>query len=285
MSGSGSQKTLNNLQHTVYLLRGLAREARHWGGFAERLQTAFEARGCRVRVICLDLPGAGQHSEMISPPSIEGIAEFVDRQIEWLEPSPANRSAREKGIVHIVGMSLGGMVSLKLAEIRPSGFDSAVVINTSARNIGSLTERMQPKAVLGIADIVRTRSIRSREAKILELVANSSSARSAVLDAWERIQLTRPIALWNFSLQLAAAARFEIPLKLSVPLLVVASEKDRLVHPNCSARLAKFYDAKLISHPEAGHDIAVDQPEWLAERLADWGVEIEVQRQNQVSIL
>ena len=275
---------MTGVEHTVFLFRGLAREARHWGRFPEVLKDAFEAQGCSAKVVCLDLPGAGQHNEVLALSSVDSYAEFIDRQIELLEPSPMLRSQRSQGPVHLVGMSLGGMVSLKLADLRPSGFDSVVVINTSARNVGSLVERMQASAVLSMADIVRTRKIQRREEKILQLVANDRAARESALEDWVRIQQTRPVALWNFSLQLAAAARFDAPMHLNCPVLVVASEKDRLVHPNCSARLAELLHARLISHPTAGHDLAIDAPEWLAQRLADWGVEIEIQRQNHNSV-
>jgi pimeloyl-ACP methyl ester carboxylesterase len=277
-------ESAKSFEHTVYLLRGLAREARHWGSFPQGLIDACRARGVAVRVVCIDLPGAGQHSEVIAPFTIESYAEFVDQQIELLEPSPLSSGRHARGPVHLVGMSLGGMVAIKLAEIRPSGFDSVVTINTSSVNAGRFSERLNPAAMLQILEIVATRDVRDREEKILKLVSNSAEARRATLESWVRIHETRPVAVWNLLLQLTAASRFQSPLQLSCPLLVIVSDQDRLVNPNCSARLADSLRARLVRHLSAGHDIAVDAGPWLADQLAEWGVEIEVRHQNHQAV-
>ena len=54
------------------LLRGLTREARHWGGFPERLGAALG-----VEVHCLDLPGNGH---LLS----EAGGELRARLVDWV---------------------------------------------------------------------------------------------------------------------------------------------------------------------------------------------------------
>jgi predicted alpha/beta hydrolase family esterase len=55
-----------------------------------------------------------------------------------------------------------------------------------------------------------------------------------------------------------------------VPLLVLASAADTLVDPRCSIRLAHAWDAELRTHPTAGHDLPLDDAEWVASEVGRW---------------
>jgi pimeloyl-[acyl-carrier protein] methyl ester esterase len=68
--------------------------------------------------------------------------------------------------------------------------------------------------------------------------------------------------------QLAAASRYLAPEKLIIPTLILASENDKMVSVKCSCRLAKRLKAEIHIHPNAGHDIAVDDPEWLVKQIS-----------------
>lgn len=55
-----------------------------------------------------------------------------------------------------------------------------------------------------------------------------------------------------------------------VPLLVLASMNDRLVSPNCSKRIGQAWNATLRIHPDAGHDLALDDGEWIVGEVGKW---------------
>ena len=57
---------------------------------------------------------------------------------------------------------------------------------------------------------------------------------------------------------------------MPVPALVVASANDPLCDPECPRRLALRFGAPLVTHPRAGHDLSVDDPEWLAGQVRAW---------------
>jgi pimeloyl-ACP methyl ester carboxylesterase len=67
--------------------------------------------------------------------------------------------------------------------------------------------------------------------------------------------------------QLAAATRFRVPSELEPRTLVISSAKDAFTHPACPRALAAHLRAPIAVHPEAGHDIANDAPEWLASEV------------------
>ncbi|MBL8992535.1 MAG: hypothetical protein JNM63_04295 [Spirochaetia bacterium] len=71
-------------------------------------------------------------------------------------------------------------------------------------------------------------------------------------------------------LQLFGAIRFRAPEASSVPTLLVKSAHDRLINSKCSERLSKSLGFPIAVHPTAGHDLALDDPEWLIEKILAW---------------
>lgn len=56
---------------TLILLRGLTREARHWGQFADVLAARLAAAGlCRQAIVAIDLPGSGTFAHLKSPSDV-----------------------------------------------------------------------------------------------------------------------------------------------------------------------------------------------------------------------
>ena len=71
--------------------------------------------------------------------------------------------------------------------------------------------------------------------------------------------------------QLLAAARFHPPKeKLALPILLLNGASDQLVSPHCSRALADAWGLELRAHPTAGHDLTLDEPEWVLEQLRSW---------------
>ncbi|MNT87203.1 hypothetical protein D3C72_2275890 [compost metagenome] len=46
---------------------------------------------------------------------------------------------------------------------------------------------------------------------------------------------------------------------------MIACAADRLVDPVCSARIAQAWNAPLLTHYWAGHDLPHDDPQWLCD--------------------
>jgi pimeloyl-ACP methyl ester carboxylesterase len=75
--------------------------------------------------------------------------------------------------------------------------------------------------------------------------------------------------------QLRAAMRMRCPARVTVPTLLLASRGDRLVSWRCSARIAAQLGLPLVVHEgvgaaAAGHDLALDAPDWVCARVNDW---------------
>jgi pimeloyl-ACP methyl ester carboxylesterase len=231
------------------LLRGLVREQRHWAGFAERLAART---GAEVRT--LDLPGVGSERHRASPTSIAGIVEDLRGRFtpdgEWGLFAP----------------SLGGMIALEWARRHPRDFARVVVCNTSARDLAPPWRRFSPLAIWTAALGVVSRDMHRREARTLQLVSNTTHGRAHAA-RFAGFALEAPVPKATLFRQLFAASRATAPRRIEVPLLVMCSDGDRLCHPVASRRLADRLGAPIVVHPTGGHDLPLDDPDWVIEHL------------------
>ena len=243
---------------TWVLLRGLAREARHWGDFPAVLRQALPAGDT---VLVVDLPGNGLLARKASPASVPAMLDAVRAQL-------AQRQAR--GPYVVVALSLGGMVAMHWAASAPGELEGCVLVNSSARGQGHPWQRLQPRAWLPLLSwLLRGGSIAHRERRIWTLTS-ARRVDEEVLAQWIRLAREAPVARANLLRQLVAALRFRAPASVRVPALVLCSLGDRLVSPRCSAALADAWRAPLRAHPRGGHDLPLDAPDWLAGQIVRW---------------
>ncbi len=246
---------------TWVLLRGLSREQAHWGDFAQCLQQYCPELTC----ICLDLPGTGSYFQQTSPESIRSIREQLQQQLQQ-----QLKALQLTGPVGIIGLSLGGMIALDWFEADPETMQAVVVINTSANNF-SLLQRIKPMAILRCALIMLGINLRFCEKTILRMVSRLKHNDSALLEDWVAIQRARPVSRQTVYRQLRAAADFSMPKVLPTGAgLVLSSRQDGMVSPLCSEGIAKQYGWTLREHSEAGHDLPLDDPEWVADEIGRW---------------
>lgn len=243
---------------TWLLLRGLTRESRHWGDFPE----VFQAACPEAEVICLDLPGNGVLHRQDSPADVLAMAEHCRGQL------------RQRGIVgpvHLLAMSLGAMVAVAWAAAHPEEIAGAVLINTSLRPFNPFYRRLRPRSYGCLLRFLWPGdSAAVAEARILSLTSKRVAAPELVA-AWAAYRREQPVALANALRQLLAAVRYRAPVAApAIPLLVLASRGDQLVDPACSRRLARLWQTAFAEHPDAGHDIPLDDGPWVAEQIRAW---------------
>lgn len=245
---------------TWVLLRGLTREAGHWGDFAQLLAGRLDATDA---VVALDLPGNGTRHANNSPANVPAMAAVCRQDL-------ADRGLRPPFV--FVGMSLGGLVALHGAYAFADEVSGGVLINSSLRGHGAFWQRLRP---LNYARLCRLLlpllSPYERERQVLLMTSADPRRHAGVLEHWGAMAVQRPVSRSNALMQLTAAARYVPPAKPpAVPLLLLASAGDRLVSPHCSARLAAHWELPLRLHPDAGHDLPLDDPEWVVQQIVAW---------------
>jgi len=109
----------------------------------------------------------------------------------------------------------------------------------------------------------------AREQSILSLVSNRPDIAAETAHRWAGIARDRPLSRATFARQLWAAASYR-PRTPTLPLLVLGSRGDRLVHPACSQAIATRWRSDFRQHPDAGHDLPLDDPAWVAAQICAW---------------
>lgn len=241
----------------VILLRGLSREKRHWGDFKNHLLERPDIS----QVIGIDLPGNGQFNCLKSPLSVGDMAEFVHSHNPW-------QSAKQGTV--LVSVSLGSMVATEIVSRHPRFYALSFMINTSFSDLSHPLARLRPKALESFAKILRMNGADKREAEILRLVSNHKSDDKETLKKWIQWAKEKPTSNGNALRQLLAAARYRLPKeKPKVPLYLLASKADRMVHWHCSKKFSEHWDLPLALHGSAGHELALDDPQWVCSQIAD----------------
>jgi pimeloyl-ACP methyl ester carboxylesterase len=253
---------------TWVLLRGLTREARHWGTFPQTLTATLAATSAEnvaaVRVIALDLPGNGALHGMRSPASVPAMAAHVRAELRRLGIATP---------VNVLAMSLGAMVATAWAVAAPDEIAAAVLINTSMRPFDPWHERLRPANYGTLLRLALGRpSPLEIESTVLQMTSNATGRdAAALLQDWVDYRRGAPVSTSNALRQLWAAARFSAPrVNPFRRLLLLASTCDRLVDARCSQRIAQHWSCDRATHAWAGHDLPLDDPAWVAQQLRDW---------------
>lgn len=254
---------------TWVLLRGLTREARHWGSFAAQWAQQVAHDLPPARVITLDLPGNGRFAHQASPWAVRDMTEFARQHLRAASVAPPYQ---------LLAMSLGGMVAIDWAQRHACETSRLVLINTSLRRYSALAERLRPGswpalarlAASGLAPHTPARSAQ-QEQWIHRLTCEQTATRDDDVAAWMRIRQSAPVRPANALRQLWAAACYApAERRPRCPVLVLSSAHDALVNPLCSERLAQAWQAGHRLHPWAGHDLPHDDADWVCRQVARW---------------
>jgi pimeloyl-ACP methyl ester carboxylesterase len=240
----------------IILLRGLARESAHWLGFPWQLENALGNKG---NVELIDFPGCGKYYQQNALASVEAMTDHARK--EWSLSTSTEP-------IYVVGISMGGMIALDWAQRFPTELHGIILINSST-GAQPFWWRLRPRAWLSTL-IAIALPCEWRERIVLENVSNRVDQYSIHLKQWLAIQKQRPVTRRTIFGMLRAAARF-CPQQSCTPNgIILASEQDRFVSVRASKALAAHFHWTLICHPHAGHDLPMDDPDWVCEKITHY---------------
>lgn len=247
LSGQGSQ--------TLLLINGLARSGLHWLGFPELLVQM----GYRVMIVDNRGFGRSSHLSVSLRASVKDFATDVHRILEKENISE----------VHLIGLSLGGMIALELAGQIPDQIRSVVAVNSSAAWTYPL--RLSPKGFLSLSAMSLRRQVSARtklEISALTTLTRKDARYTGVLEALVDIEKRFPVKPVNVASQLAAALSFQLaPIKtrLNMPILILYSSRDTFVPIENSFKLQQILPHAILRCIEGkGHELMIDAPEQVA---------------------
>jgi 3-oxoadipate enol-lactonase len=238
----------------ILLLRPLGGSLHSWGRFAELLSRA-------LRVISFEPRGAaGGSSRAPLRTSTRSMARDARELLDHLELART----------HVSGISLGGMVASGLALDAPQRIERLVLASTLPRGLEASRDAAG-RAVAALRCLFKP--AREAEACLAERIL-SREFRARHPDQVARIRaeaLAQPASRIGLLQLMIAAALHDVRARLaaiSAPTLILAGERDPLLTPTTLEQLLHgIPDARLELVPEAGHDISVEAPALVAERV------------------
>jgi pimeloyl-ACP methyl ester carboxylesterase len=265
----------------VLFVHGMSGAATNWTDLMAELAPDFD---CAAP----DLPGSG-----FSPPpnkstgySVSAQAGTVIRLIEALD-----RASDHRGRVHLVGNSMGGAVSVRVAARRPDLVKTLTLISPAMPDL-KVRRSVLHFPVLALP-VVGERLVRqwaqrfpvqNRVAGVFETCFADPSRLHPDRFAAEVDALRRRDALSHEPASLVGAARtlvgetlrpapfslWRAAERVTAPCLILFGAGDRLVHPRLADRAARdFRDARVHVLPDTGHLAQMERPGVVAALLRE----------------
>ena len=235
-------------------VRGLSRGAGHWADFPE----LFARRFPDDRIEFLDLPGNGERFREQTP--IE-----MDRAVDALRERSG--FVRDGVAVHGLAHSLGAMVACEWMRRYPGDFARLHLMNTSGRDLGRPWGRFNPRQAPILGQTLFAADAFERERLTLSVIANNRDRIEALLPRLSAYTAAHPVDWRNLARQLMLAARMKFPSQPPGDIRLIGARGDRLVSVENTIQLARRWGLEPALHPWAGHDLPVDDPQWLIEQL------------------
>lgn len=248
------QDPISPPERRCVLIRGLVRSRFHWHEFPGLLLR----QNTISDVVLPELAGNGERFNETTPFGIRAMMEDIRQHSRRLLPEPTPP-------VVLVAISMGGMIATEWARCYPQEVQEIHLINTSFGALSPPWQRIRPAALLPLLRHFHT--IPQRERTIAQHTL-STPIDSARLQQWIEFANRYPISLSNTLTQILSASRYRgmkvPPIKHAV---VYASRNDHLVSSRCSERIAQTWQVPAKYHDHAGHDLPLDDPEWLVQQI------------------
>lgn len=245
------------------LIRGLGRGTGHWATFQERIKNKFP----KDRFYFVDLPGNGYLNHIETPTDLIEFTPYIIQQLK-----KQNYDFKEKS--YGLGFSLGAMALVELQNFAPHFFEKIILINTSAANFSSVFQRISLRALFLAVQLIFIKNLAQRELKTLT-VTTSLTAKTITekyqkdLDQIIEFSLKYSSKPSNIIRQLFAAAKYHFPLRRNCRVLILSGALDSFVSAKCSKAIEKNWQCDHEIHPDAGHDICFQDPDWVIEKMND----------------
>ncbi|MET8025628.1 alpha/beta hydrolase [Streptomyces avermitilis] len=261
-------------------VHGLGGSSQNWSALMQLLDGLVDSEA-------LDLPGFGD-----SPPpddgdySVTGHARAVIRYLD----------AAGRGPVHLIGNSMGGAITTRVAAVRPDLVRTLTLVSPALPEI-RVQRTAVPTALLALPGVAplftRLTKDWTAEQRVRGVMALCYGDPERVTPEGFRAaveEMERRFALPYFWDAMARSARGIVNAytlggqhglwrqaeRVLAPTLLVYGGRDQLVGYRMARRAARtFRDSRLLSLPEAGHVAMMEYPDLVAEAvrelLADTG--------------
>jgi 3-oxoadipate enol-lactonase len=228
----------------MLLLHGLGSCLEDW-----ELQIPVFAR--EHRVISMDLRGHGTSLKPSGPYSMAQLARDARAVLE----------ATRTGPVHVVGLSLGGMVAFQLAVDAPELVRSLVIVNSAPEVIArTLNERLMLLTRRVLFAVLGLKGLAGRIAQMNFPRPDQADLRQKLVD---RLVANDPVA---YAATMKAIVGWSVADRIGnirCPTLIISADHDYTPVSHKEAYAAKIPGARVAVIANSRHVSPIDQPEEL----------------------
>ncbi|MBI5583115.1 MAG: alpha/beta hydrolase [Deltaproteobacteria bacterium] len=230
---------------TLVLIRGYANAASMWYS-----QVPFLSR--HFRVVTFDNRDTGNSDRVDGPYTIADLAEDTVSLLEFLNAGP----------VHLLGLSLGGMIAQEVTVRRPDLVQTLLLAGTACDSDRGLTT--DPEILKGFATQPELSAEENVRRSLPIFFSSATLAERALIDEYVRRSLEQrppPTTFERHSRALQGFNRCAEIRQIRCPTLILHGGADRLLPPVNAERLReRIPGAELKFYAGLGHLFLMEDP-------------------------
>ncbi|MBC7458390.1 MAG: alpha/beta fold hydrolase, partial [Bdellovibrionaceae bacterium] len=199
------------------LLRGLTRSRFHWLGFDQYFKKRLQVES----VDCPEVPGSGYLHQEKSLVNIDAVVIRLREQISRIEEP-----------IGLLGVSMGGMLAARWAEMFPQEIAKLVIVNSSS-DLSPSSERLLPRNYWPLFKSILTSSSEEKERFVMTSTSNEPAKWQQRLPELVAFSEEHPIRFSNFIAQLRMCGQVQFGKKPVKNILILSAEQDHFVSLEC----------------------------------------------------
>ncbi|HSC82250.1 MAG TPA: alpha/beta hydrolase [Pseudomonas sp.] len=245
----------------VLLVHGLGSSIQDW-----EFQIPELAR--TRRVLAIDVRGHGRSGKPHVAYQMSDFAADVIALIEHLKLPQ----------VHLVGISMGGMIGFQVGVERPELLSSLTIVNSAPEVIArTLNERWQLIKRKTLSRLLSLETIGKGLARILFPHPEQAELRQKIEQRWP--QNDKRAYLASLEAILGWSVREQLGV-ISCPTLVISGDRDYTPVARKQAYVDEMPNARLVVIEQSRHATPMDQPQRFNATLLEFLDQVELHRQE-----
>ncbi|MDH4556892.1 alpha/beta fold hydrolase [Pseudomonas sp. BN417] len=240
----------------VVLVHGLGSSTRDW-------EYQIPALAAHYRVVALDVRGHGRSDKPRERYSIAAFADDVVALIEHL------------GLidVHLVGISMGGMIGFQLGVDRPDLLRSLTIVNSGPEVIPRAPrEFLEIAKRWSLSRLLSLETIAKGLGRLLFPLPEQADLRRKIEERWPQNDKRAYLASLDAIIGWGVRERVA---RITCPTLVITADHDYTPVALKRVYVNEMPDARLVIIENSRHATPLDQPERFNTTLLDFLAEVE----------
>ena len=232
----------------VLLIHGLGSSCRDW-------EYQIPTLAAQYRVIAVDIRGHGRSDKPRERYSIAGFSADIEALLNHLQPGP----------VHLVGLSMGGMIGFQIAVDHPQWLKSLTIVNSAPEvKIKGFDDLRQFAKRWLLARLFSMEAIGKALGKNLFPKADQTELRHKIAKRWA--ENAKHAYLASFSAIVGWGVQEKLG-RIRCPTLIITADHDYTPVTLKEAYTRLIPDARLVVVEDSRHATPLDQPALFNQTL------------------